>query len=242
MADRVCSVSESVQTQLIGLGWAQANNSQTILNGVDTIGFSPSAKRREEMRKSFGFERNTMVCICVARIATVKNHRALVAGFGKLLSRSADVALLIVGDGPLYSEIRNMIVQDGLEKHITMLGERSDVLDLLRLSDVFVLISLTEGLSVALLEAMSVGVVPVVTDVGGNSEIIDSKQYGILLGNDVTGSLVGALQELSDDPERRKRMSVAARLRVEQAFNITATADRYLGTYGISGLQGNSTC
>jgi len=123
-----------------------------------------------------------------------------------------------------------------------LLGQRNDIVDLLQMSDIFVMTSLTEGISIAVLEAMATELVPVVTDVGGNREVIDSGHNGILVEVGNPQELADSLQRLQEDPQFTSRLSEAARSKVELEFSLATTIEAYLNTYGVTEITDNSTC
>ena len=115
--------------------------------------------------------------------------------------------------------------------NIHFLGMRQDVPRLLSLLDVFVLPSLSEGLSLALLEAMVTGKAVVATRVGGNPELIDHGKTGFLVQPEDARDLAASLLKLVSDPEMMQQFGRQAAERVQQHFSMKQMVDRYSGLY-----------
>jgi glycosyltransferase involved in cell wall biosynthesis len=110
-------------------------------------------------------------------------------------------------------------------------GHRNDVAQLLRSLDVFVLPSLSEGMSNTLLEAMGVGLPVLASDVGGNREIIQDGRSGLLFRSEDERGATDQLVRLTADADLRRALGVAAIERVREQFSIAAMLQRYEGLY-----------
>ncbi len=133
----------------------------------------------------------------------------LIESFGRLERGDAD-RLVIVGDGELRSELELLIERLGLEQQVVLLGDRSDIPQVLAAFDIFALTSETEGYSVALLEAAAAGLAIIASDVGGNSEIVRHNETGILVGPRTVGGFVRALNLLAADSNVRQGLGRGA--------------------------------
>ena len=129
---------------------------------------------------------------------------------------------MLVGDGPLREELQK---QAGAR--VSFLGQRADVSDLLAGFDVFVLSSNTEGMSIALLEAMAAGCPIVVTAVGGNVELIKHMQTGLIVPPNDESALRTAIQRLLADPVLAARLGAAARAVAEKYYGVKNMVGRY---------------
>ena len=181
------------------------------------------------LRAEFGFTSNDVVAVCVTRISRDKGlldlHRAM-----SLLQRRGVGApkLLLVGDGPdveLVSAEMEPLVRAG---QVVMTGRRDDVRSLLAVGDFFVLPTLHENLSYAILEAMCAGKAVLTTSVGGNPEVVLDGETGVLVPPQAPEALADALESLATDPAKRARMGQAGRARVEGHFSMARLA-RQLG-------------
>ena len=156
------------------------NQVELIPNAVDTDIFYLDPVQRRAKRAELGLPEETPVVGHVARICEVKNQAFLLEVMSELVKKVPEAKLLFVGDGELYPQIRSKIQELGLDDCVIMTGERSDVPELLRAMDVFVLTSFSEGLSVSAVEAQASGLpcvlpdtVSKLTDVTGNVRFLN---------------------------------------------------------------------
>jgi glycosyltransferase involved in cell wall biosynthesis len=154
----------------------------------------------------------------VGRLVPEKNYPLLLRATATI----RDVDLVFVGDGPLREELQK---QAG--PCASFLGQRADVSELLAGFDVFVLPSNTEGMSIALLEAMAAGCPIVVTAVGGNVELIRHMQTGLVVPPNDEAALRAAIERLLADPVLATRLGTAARAVAEEHHSVKAMTERY---------------
>jgi glycosyltransferase involved in cell wall biosynthesis len=136
-----------------------------------------------------------------------------------------------VGDGPDREEIRAAVAAAELEDRIELLGERHDVPALLATADIFVLSSRSEGLPIALLEALAQGLAVVASDVGGVAEAVVDGESGLLVPAGDPTALAGALQLLLTDPDLCRRLGANARVRCETSFALDSWRDAHVRLY-----------
>jgi glycosyltransferase involved in cell wall biosynthesis len=171
-------------------------------------------------RQSFGFEDGDVVGICVARMTREKGIYELYEAL-RILDTS-DIRkfnMVLVGDGKSLDELRVMASNLSNVK-VLFLGKRFDVPDLLSMSDLFILPSLHENLSNALIEAMSYSLPVVATHVGGNPEVVTDGENGMLVPRNDPFALAGAIRALAENPCLRNQMGDAGRKRIEQEYSI----------------------
>jgi glycosyltransferase involved in cell wall biosynthesis len=138
---------------------------------------------------------------------------------------------VLVGDGPEMERLAGLRDELGLGGRALLLGQRRDIPALLNAADVFALSSLSEGVSLALLEAMAVGLPAVVTEVGGNPEVVLPGATGLLLPPGLPHELALALLEALDDPARAAAWGRAGRRRVLERFSLAGMARAYADLY-----------
>jgi glycosyltransferase involved in cell wall biosynthesis len=136
---------------------------------------------------------------------------------------NASCKCVIVGGGPLENELRAMSLELGLESSVVFVGHSEDVRPYLEIGNVFVLPSQWEGMPLAVLEAMAYGLPCIVTDVGGNREIIVHGEHGYVVTPGSSAELAKAITHLLSHKEERERMGRNARRRVETCFDIEDT-------------------
>lgn len=203
---------------------------KVILNGVDTTVFVNSGKN-ESLLESFGIEKGKFVIGSISRFSVDKDYETLIKAFNEIQRSNSNVHLLLVGDGETKAEMVKLAESLKLMDKITFSGFRTDILDLLNSMDVFVLSTHTEGISIALLEAMSTERPVVATNVGGNGEIVQDNDNGFLVEeNDVNG-LAQAISKIVDDKEIRTRLAHSARETVEKKFSLRNTVAQYEEIY-----------
>lgn len=134
---------------------------------------------------------------------TVKNHPAYLHAAAKLLKRCSEIEFVLVGDGPLRPGLEQLAAELGIGDKVLFLGERHDVTAVLASLDVSVLVSSSESLSNVILESMAAGVPVVATDVGGNPEVVQDGQTGLLVPPGDEKKLIDALARLAGDPIMR---------------------------------------
>ena len=201
-------------------------------NGVDTNRFSPGDEEdRTALRGELGVEPSTIVAICVARLSPEKGHAFLLDAVAQAVDRGADLHLVLVGDGEERPVLVDRASASPLDDRVTFLGDREDVPELLRGSDLFVLGSRSEGMPLAILEAMSAGLPCVATDVGGVAETIVDGETGLLAPSGDADRFSSALLAASRDSSLRAGMRAKARARAVSRFSIEAMADRYARLY-----------
>jgi glycosyltransferase involved in cell wall biosynthesis len=175
--------------------------------------------------------------LAVGRLREPKDFATLVRAGARLEPGRARV--LIVGDGPDRAAIEGEIAQLGAEDAVALLGERSDVADLLAGADVFVLPSRSEGLPMSVLEAMAAGLPVVASAVGGVPELVRDGETGRLVPPGDAGALAAALAELAADPLERARLGAAGRARAEAEFGLDACRQAHVDLYrtALAGLN-----
>ena len=127
--------------------------------------------------------------------------------------------MLLAGTGVLKDRISAMAKEKGLSQHLMFLGLRQDIPDIISLFDIYVQPSLAEAFSISITEAMSMWVSCIVTDVGGNREIIGDEKCGILVPPKDSGALKDAIIKLANDAALRKKIGMAGRERIATTFS-----------------------
>ena len=185
---------------------------RVIHNGIDIDRFrdiSPGARAR--VRAELGIPSAAPVIGIVARIYTVKGHKALIAMMPEVLKALPDARLLIVGDGPDRSTCEAVVDRLGLREGVIFTGQREDVAELLCAFDAFAMPSDSEGLPMSAIESLAMGVPVVGYDVGGVSEVVHHGHTGCLVEHGDTSAFVLALVSLLKDPVTRAAWSENAR-------------------------------
>jgi glycosyltransferase involved in cell wall biosynthesis len=131
----------------------------------------------------------------------------------------------------IQGRLRTQAKELGIARHVRWLGERRQVADLLRASDIGLLCSHEEGLSNSVLEGMAAGLPMIATSVGGNPEAVQHGLTGLLVPPRDSNVLGNAILELANDPDKRRAMGAAGRNRVADCFSLQACVARYEALY-----------
>lgn len=220
--DRVVAVSADAADYARRIDRVPEHKLQVIHNGIAV----PDAPRATTGQHP------TPRLVHVARLNRIKDQETLLRATRLLVDRLPGVTLDIVGDGPMNQILRGVASQLHLDDVVRFHGMRDNVADYLASADLFVLSSLSEGVSITLLEAMAAGLPVVATDVGGNREVVVDGQTGRLVPVGAVEQMAATMRDLLTDPTRAREMGAAGFARVRAEFNIENTAQRYLDAYG----------
>jgi glycosyltransferase involved in cell wall biosynthesis len=198
-------------------------------NPVDVAKFSPpSATERRELRAAAGIDRQTVV-VYVGRLAPEKDLPCLLDAFARLASSGRDALLVLVGDGPDRGALEEKSAALGISARVRFTGmlAAEDVIAWLRAADIFALVSEFEGFPCSLVEAMAAGLPSVVSDIPGNTQLVESGVQGFTAPRGQSAAIAGALDRLFADPGLRAQMGAAARQHVVDRYAVDYVIDRY---------------
>jgi glycosyltransferase involved in cell wall biosynthesis len=210
---------------------ARTKNVFTVLNAVDTELY-PAYIDRAEVRAGIGVGPDETLAIVVATFKRQKGHEYLVRAVSETVEDLPRLQVAFVGDGELRPEIEKIVRDLNLSDRFLFLRSRRDVPALLAASDFFVLPSLWEGLSVALLEAMASEVPVIATDVSGTRSLIVDDETGILVPPGQVEPLATALRSLAADPEATVRARRAREL-VDREYSVDAQVEHLIELFGL---------
>lgn len=204
---------------------------RVMYTGIKSHPVSLSQTQRTETQRALGLDEHSLTIIFAGRMCNQKRPLKLAEILAALKQTGIRFNALIIGDGELRPAFEGLIRQHGLDAEVHVMGAKSHAewLSLLAISDVLLMPSEYEGISVALLESMAAGVVPVVADVGGQDELV-GKDTGYLIphGEDEVSHYVGVLQTLSNDAVMREQKSQACRQLIETNYTAAATNRQWL--------------
>ncbi len=181
---------------------------------------------RDEVRAELGIDPDQPLICCVASLLPRKGHRYLLEALPTLLHRFANLAVLLMGDGPLRWALERQARKLGIHKHVRFLGWRADRLDIVAACDLLVLPSVAvEGAAICVLEAARLGVPAVATKLeGGLQESIADGETGLLVPPRNSAALAEATASLLSDPARRAEMGRRAASRAVELFSLPRMA------------------
>lgn len=201
---------------------------QVCTTNIDTQEWDPQQYDRETLRKQLEIPMDMPVLLYAGRLTDQKQPHIFAEVIRRLTQQVTDFVVLVAGDGPRRNELEAFITQHHLQQ-VRFLGNISNqrIRELLALSDIFFLPSQWEGISLAIYEAMAMGVVPVGADVGGQRELV-TPECGFLIkrGDREIDDYTKALHDLIVNTQRRRAMGIAARQRVACKFQLTAMGEQ----------------
>lgn len=224
---RVFAVSEDLRRHIVAEGFGEAQVG-VIYNGI-SIRPAPDAEARTAVRTRLGVDDATLVVGTIARLDPVKDLATLIEATA-LVGAQRPVRLVIVGDGQERAALERRASDLGVNTAVTFLGHRDDARDWLGGCDVFVNCSLSEGVSLTILEAMASSLPVVVTRVGGTPEVV-TEDCGTLVPPRNAQGLAAALVALGEDASRRVHLGRAGRRRAEDLFSLDRMVRQYRDVY-----------
>jgi glycosyltransferase involved in cell wall biosynthesis len=228
--NRITSVCEFSARALSALDGFRADRIEVIENGIDIERYGRAADVDAERRR-LGLPAGRRLVACIARFHPVKDHRMLLDAFADVARADTTADLLLVGDGPLRSDLEQQAARLGIESRVLFFGVRHDVPAILSAVDAFVLASVSEAASITLLEAMASALPVVVTEVGGNPEIVRKGVDGMLTPRGSSRDMAQALLSILADPGRASEMGRNGAARVSAVYTLDRTIDRYRALY-----------
>lgn len=229
MTSSLVSISSATKEALVEYEFMPKSRIQVIYNGIKPLTPDPDAVA--VLRQHLGIDESDFVVGTVARLDPVKNQTMMLEAFARFHREYPDSWLLMVGDGPDRSMLENLAEKLGISSRTIFTGFVDRPACHLALMDIFLLSSHTEGTSMTLLEAMSLGIPAVATDVGGNPEIVQHMETGILVPPDNADRFCEAVCALQSDPELSDRLSAGSRRVFASRFSAHAMVDQYMTVY-----------
>jgi L-malate glycosyltransferase len=230
--ENVVGVTDQVSDSLSSFFRVPHQKCFTISNGIDFERFRRPDKR-ESVREELGLRSDDKAIGIVANLKRVKNHIFLLKALHEILKKDRRVKLLLVGRGfsndpeNTEPELREFVKDNGLVNHVSFLGYRQDIPDLLSAMDLFCLTSLKEGMPISLLEAMAAGLPVVGTDVEGIREIVTVNRNGFLVHVGDVGGLIKVLRTLIQDEPLRKRIGAESRSLAIMNYSLAQSIKKY---------------
>lgn len=227
------TVSDDMTTWLVETVGIPKRKVMLIRNGIDIARFHPAFLQCQyQVIQKTRFTK--FIIGTVGRLDAIKAQSDLVEAFIALRYRFRDtsiqLSLVIIGEGPMQHALEEQIRAAGIEDSVWMPGARSDIAEILRTLNVFVLPSISESTPITLLEAMATGIPVVATNVGGVPDLI-GETCGTLVEPSNTAALANAIDDYIREPSVARRHADAAREFVVAKYNIEITAAAYDALY-----------
>ena len=175
--------------------------------------------------------KNGFTLIYVGRMEPVKNHALLLSGFRAALSLRPDLRLWMVGDGSERRRMESLAAELGITSEITFRGQQLDVAPFFSAADAFIMSSKSEGLPISLLQAFSLGLPAIVTDIGGMAEVVRLAQGGITVPIGDAVRMAEAILLMANNDAERAQFSANAEVAFRSCFTLQAMSDAYMNLY-----------
>ena len=186
--------------------------------GVDLKKFSKNVADKTEIRKKLDISENSTVLLSIGELNDGKNHITVLEALKIIKEKIGleNIKYLICGNGKLKEYLEGKILEFGLEGNVKLLGYRRDIPDICAITDLFIFPSFREGLSVALMESMSMELPCVVSRIRGNTDLIENDKGGTLCNAQSAEEFADAISNLLENPEKRKKMGAYNRKVIEK--------------------------
>jgi glycosyltransferase involved in cell wall biosynthesis len=229
LADRTTVICNAAFNRYVHVGAVPRQKLEVVPNGIDTAQFAPSMETRAADRLALGLQ-DDFVWLAAGRLVEQKNYDLLLRALTLLPEKRW--TLLLAGSGPLQQELKSQCDRLGLNDRVRFLGALEDLRHLYNAADAFVMSSRYEGLSVALLEAASMGLPSVVTNVGGNSDVVLDGITGTVVKSDDHVELGRAMLALQQAPAQTRSLAgKAAREHCVRHYRFEAVVDQWTSLY-----------
>ena len=178
-----------------------------------------------------GLTEHDIVFGTISRLDPIKNQMMMISAFQKVQQSHPQSKLLIIGDGPIRENLEQHTAELGLKDSVIFTGFIVNPQRYFCLMDIFLLPSLSEGTSMTLLEAMAFSIPCIVTNVGGNPEIVINNESGLVVPNDDAESLTKAMCLLLTDKELASSLGTQGQHRYQDVFTIEKMVNAYQAIY-----------
>lgn len=199
---------------------------KVIPNGID-VEFFNNISIDSNYKNSLGIKSDHFIISCVANLHQNKGHIYLIKAFERLYKNNYKIQLLLVGDGPERANLEKMSLKYLNAKDIIFLGKRSDVAQILKCSDLFVLPTFFEGLSNAIMEAMASGLPIITTDISENRELITDNFSGMLCPVKNHLELANIILALKNDSMKRTFLGLNAVKKIKEEYDINFIIEKW---------------
>lgn len=226
--------SKSVKNFITKIGVSE-DKVTIIPNGID-MNFYDQVPRDEKLRQNLGIKTDETVIICVANLHINKGHKYLLEAFEQVFyhyreNKNPAPHLLIVGDGIEKENLLNQVANYSSRNNVHFLGKRNDVPQLLKISEIFVLPTIFEGMSNAIMEAMTSKLAVITTNIPENQELIKHEESGILITIKNFDEIINALKLLIDKNTFRLILGNNAKNSIYEKFNLEKIKSKWISLF-----------
>ena len=227
---KISAISNATKQALVDYEFLPSSRIDVIYNGIKPL--ITNKQKALEIKAQLNIAPAALVYGTIARLDPIKNHTMMIEAFAKTLEILPDSVLVIVGDGDLMGELTNLVKELNIKESIIFTGYIPYPQDYLSFFDIFLLSSLSEGTSMTLLEAMSLSKPCIVTDAGGNKEIVIDGETGLVTDNDNMQQFSDAMIQIGKQLEQVSIYGQNAKSRFNEQFDEAHMSICYNNYYG----------
>ncbi len=232
LPDRVICVSDAVREVVLEREGLPRDRTAVIRNGINLPDRISRDEEAEQLRRSLGVPPDAPLVGMVTTLdRPIKGVDRFIEAIPLILEAQGSAHFIVVGEGPLRGPLERRAAELGVDGKVHFVGFQQDVDPYYRAMDISVLTSLSEGLSITILESMSHGLPVVATRVGGNPELVQHGETGLLTEPKDLAEFSGSVSRLIGAPEARQAMGTAGRRFVEKHFTLDQVTDQYQRIY-----------
>jgi glycosyltransferase involved in cell wall biosynthesis len=220
--DWIVGICDATTANLKGMRSVPAHKIVRVYNGTDSV----SRVAKEQWPPKNGF-----TLIYIGRLEPVKNHALLLNAFCVALQSMPGLRLWMVGDGGERKMLESLAAELNITSQVTFWGQQLDVAPFFSAADAFIMSSKSEGLPVSLLQAFSIGLPAIVTNVGGMAEVVRLAKAGLTVSLTDPTEMAEAILRLAADDAKRAQFSTNANSAFHTRFTLPAMADSYMDLY-----------
>ncbi|MGN2272022.1 glycosyltransferase [Priestia megaterium] len=224
------AISEQVKNYMIENLNISSHKIVVVKNGIDIQKYTQIQIDVDYYKKNLGILPQDVVITTIGRVTEQKGHKYLIKAIKKVKERYTDIKVLVVGDKGLdknlYEELQHMVLKDNLENNILFLGNRQDIAEILKVSDMFVFPSIHEGFALVTLEAMASATPIIATDVGSIREIVVPDKNGLIVPPKDAQALAEKIIFLMENVDLSKSIATNGKNDVTEQFSIYQTTKK----------------
>ncbi len=240
LSHRVLTATRTISNKIVDFYGYPSAKMGLVSHGVDTTRFQPSQAARIRSRREYGIPDDAFVVASTSRLSYEKNIDSVVSAFDTIAVRNPSVWLLMTGKGALRGEIENLIAKCQARERIKLLGHVDDICCVLQAADAYVLASSFEGCPIALMEAMAMGLICLMSRIPGPDEMIEHGTDGFLIQPSKAGVTAGLEDALALSPAQRERMGRSARGKILERYELEKAIEFAFEQLGIEPRKATS--
>ena len=227
--DYVTAISSATREALVDFENFPRDTIKIVYNGIDDSRYL--LPQDSKLKKALGLKENTHILGTVARLDSIKNQKMMIKALKIVHQTYPKTFLIIVGDGPERKNLEALAAGLQISRYVIFTGFREDAYLFYKIMDIFLLTSFSEGTAMTLLEAMASSLPCIVTDVGGNPEIVKDEETGFIIPSDDEKALAQKICTLFRNRDLRGKMGQGARKRFKENFTVDKMVQAYQEMY-----------